>query len=297
MPCEAQTPSRADAPGTPAAHACAPRPAQPELLERLGNVNETCPPLQLRAGQLRTLEAKHFHLGASEAELRAWLAPHAHEPLLYFGRMFRRFHRFTSAEQHADFTRRFAWGVQPAPEIRAVAAQALQRLRRAVGGGGFNCVHMRRCARGADHTDEQSVDEYARRAHEVLHRQSSRRAQLPLYLASDVAEEESTRAAFGAHFGRVLTLLEVLPPWELDSFGSMRHSTLAGRAQAAALAQEMRLGNVEQLVCSEAERFVGNKWSSFTHHVCFLRQERGFRAACDEADIYGREIDSRMEYV
>ena len=149
----------------------------------------------------------------------------------------------------------------------------------------------------ADHTDEQSVDEYARRAHEVLHRQSSRRAQLPLYLASDVAEEASTRAAFGAHFARVLTLLEVLPPWELDSFGSMRHSTLAGRAQAAALAQEMRLGNVEQLVCSEAERFVGNKWSSFTHHVCFLRQERGFSAACDEADIYGREIDSRMEYV
>ena len=105
-------PSRADAPGTPAAHACAPRPAQPELLERLGNVNETCPPLQLRPGQLRTLKAKHFHLGASEAELRAWLAPHAHEPLLYFGRMFRRFHRFTSAEQHADFTRRFAWGAR-----------------------------------------------------------------------------------------------------------------------------------------------------------------------------------------
>lgn len=263
--------------------------------------------------------------------------------------MFRRFNRFSSAEHHADFSRRFAWGVQPAPEIRAVAAQALQRLRRAVGGGAFNCVHMRRCAPlgeratplpypppwslstfpplstrphpstpsapstpttppsppphagrrdfVADHADEQSVEEYARRAHEMLHKQSSRGAQLPLYLASDVAEEASTREAFGRHFGRVLTLLEVFPPWEFDSFGSMRHSTLAGQAQAAALAQEMRLGNVEQLVCSEAARFVGNKWSSFTHHVCFLRQERGFRAACDEADIYGREIDSRMEYV
>ncbi len=149
----------------------------------------------------------------------------------------------------------------------------------------------------ADHADEQSVEEYARRAHEMLHRQSGRGAQLPLYLASDVAEDASTREAFGRHFGRVLTLLEVFPPWEFDSFGSMRHSTLSGQAQAAALAQEMRLGNVEQLVCSEAERFVGNKWSSFTHHVCFLRQERGFHAACDEADIYGREIDSRMEYV
>lgn len=149
----------------------------------------------------------------------------------------------------------------------------------------------------ADHADEQSVEEYARRAREMLHRQSSRGSQLPLYLASDVAEEASTREAFGRHFGRVLTLLEVFPPWEFDTFGSMRHSALAGKEQAAALAQEMRLGNVEQLLCSEAERFVGNKWSSFTHHVCFLRQERGFRAACDEADIYGREIDSRMEYV
>ena len=125
---------------------CHERTDAPELLEKLGNVNETCPPLQLRPGQLRTLKAKHFHLGASEAELRAWLAPHAHEPLLYFGRMFRRFHRFSSAQHHADFSRRFAWGVQPAPEIRTVAAQALQRLRNAVGGGAFNCVHMRRCA-------------------------------------------------------------------------------------------------------------------------------------------------------
>ena len=96
---------------------------------------------------------------------------------------------------------------------------------------------------------------------------------------------------------RVLTLLEVLPPWELDSFGSMRHSTLAGRAQAAALAQEMRLGNVEQLVCSEAERFVGNKWSSFTHHVCYLRQQRGIKQACAGSDIYDRDIDPAMEYV
>ena len=132
------------------------------------------------------------------------------------------------------------------------------------------------------------------RAKQRLQDQSSRGAKLPLYLASDVAEELRTRDAYERHFGRVLTLLEVAPSWELDAFGSMRHSALAGEERAAALAREMRLGNVDQLVCSEAERFVGNKWSSFTHHVCFLRQQR---AACDHADIYGRQIDARMEYV
>jgi len=95
-------------------------------------------------GRLRKLLASRFHLGASEDELRAWLAPYEAEPLLYFGRMFRRFWRFASPERHDDFQRRFAWGVQPAPEIRAVAAESLQTLRTAIGGGAFNCVHMRR---------------------------------------------------------------------------------------------------------------------------------------------------------
>ena len=138
---------------------------------------------------------------------------------------------------------------------------------------------------------------YARRAKERLHRQSSRDAALPLYLASDVAEEASTREAFSRHFGRVFTLLDVLPAWDLDAFGSMRHSALQGSERAAALAREMRLGNVDQLLCSAAEHFVGNKWSSFTHHVCYLRQQRGVADACKGSDIYGRDIDRDMEYV
>ena len=44
-------------------------------------------------------------------------------------------------------------------------------------------------------------------------------------------------------------------------------------------------------------QFVGNKWSSFTHHVCYLRQQAGIPAACAGSDIYGREIDHDMEYV
>ena len=112
-----------------------------------------------------------------------------------------------------------------------------------------------------------------------------------------MVEEPHTRAAYARHFGRVFTLLDVFPPWDLDAFGSMRLSHLDGEERAAALAREMRFGNVAQLVCSEAERFVGNKWSSFTHHVCFLRQQRGFPAACDQSDIYGRQTDARMDYV
>ena len=150
----------------------------------------------------------------------------------------------------------------------------------------------------ADHAEEETaIGDYAMRARERLDQQSRRGARLPLYLASDVAEEPETREAFLRHFGRVFTLFDIFPAWDLDAFGTMRHSALVGPERAAALAREMRFGNVDQLVCSEAEHFVGNKWSSFTHHVCFLRQQRGFRAACDQADIYARQIDSRMEYV
>ena len=42
-------------------------------------------------------------------------------------------------------------------------------------------------------------------------------------------------------------------------------------------------------------RFVGNKWSSFTHHVCYLRARRG--ADCEGSDVYDREIDPGMAYV
>ena len=84
-------------------------------LESLGNVRATCPPLTLPPGQLVATTAGGFHLGADEAQLRAWLAPHAHRPLLYFARMFRRFRRFTDARSHDAFLARYAAGVRPAP--------------------------------------------------------------------------------------------------------------------------------------------------------------------------------------
>ena len=97
-------------------------------------------------------------------------------------------------------------------------------------------------------------------------------------------------------FGRVLTLRSVFPPAALDAFTSTRRlSRRAPHARDVALATEMRFGSVEQLVCAEASRFVGNKWSSFTHHVCYLRTRRG--ADCAGSDIYGREIDKAMAYV
>ena len=68
-------------------------------------------------------------------------------------------------------------------------------------------------------------------------------------------------------------------------------------ARSSAFAREMRFGNVDQLLCAQAERFVGNKWSSFTHHVCYLRELRGVPKACAGSDIYGREIDKAMVYI
>ena len=166
------------------------------------------------------------------------------------------------------------------------------------GAGGFDCVHMRRRDFLADHSaEEESVESYARRAAARLRRADG--AFLPLYLASDVAEQPETLAAFKAAFGHeALTLHRVFPPPELDTFTSTpRLSQLSGAAREAALAVEMRLGNVDQLLCAQAEQFVGNKWSSFTHHVCALRAARGVPGACVGSDVYGREIDRDMEYV
>ena len=104
-------------------------------MEALGNVAETCPPLALPHGQLHSMRPRHFHpgaspgprpdskpgpkpdpdpdpnpgararrfhLGASDVEVATWLAPHAHQPLLLFARMFRRSRRFSNPEEHAD---------------------------------------------------------------------------------------------------------------------------------------------------------------------------------------------------
>ena len=196
-------------------------------LEALGNVNTTCPPLSLPTGQLIAMRARHYHLGADEGELREWLRPHAHRPLLYFARMFRRFGHFDNKNADAAFSERYAEAIQPAPEIRDVALRALKAVREAAkaeagaqdGSAGrsladaplFDCVHMRRRDFIADHAEEESVTAYAARAAKKLRRQGKSKASgrqrrhLPVYLASDVAEEPATQAAFRKHFPQVLT--------------------------------------------------------------------------------------------
>ena len=76
-------------------------------------------------------------------------------------------------------------------------------------------------------------------------------------------------------------------------------SLLSDEARTVAMGREMRMGNVDQIVCSAAERFVGNLWSSFTHHVCYLREQRGVSGACrgKAVDIYDREVDKGMAFV
>ena len=226
-------------------------------MEALGNVDETCPPLRLPRGQLRAMRARRYHLGASSDELVRWLAPYASEPLLYFARMFRRFHRFSDATQHDAFQRKYALAVIPAPEIRAVASRALVRLRTSVGTDGrFDCVHMRRRDFVADHAKEElSVEEYARRAADIL-RVGRHQADegLPIYLASDVAAKPETKAAFERHFRAVKTLGDVFPAEELDTFTSTPQlSRASAMDMSGAEASEMRFGNVDQLLCSRAK--------------------------------------------
>ena len=293
-----------------------------DRLEALGNVNETCPPLSLPPNQLITTTASGYHLGASESQIRSWLAPYSHEPLLYFARMFRRFQRFSSETDHNAFLERYAKGVRPAPDIQAVANEALTSLRTKIsnnfgGVAAFDCVHMRRRDFIADHKEEESIEQYAARAAAKLTSSSTKngnnkhhhnkgggvepRPVRAVYLASDVAEDPTTKAAFAQSFGkgtRIFTLESIFPSSRLDAFTSTRKLSklqIGSSARHAALAREMRFGNVEQLVCSRAERFVGNKWSSFSHHVCYLRERNG--QDCKGSDVYDREIDPAMPYV
>ena len=71
---------------------------------------------------------------------------------------------------------------------------------------------MRRRDFLADHAgDETTEEEYAERAATRLNGRGGGAA-LPVYLASDVAEDLSTQAAFRKFFPRVVTLLQVVPP-------------------------------------------------------------------------------------
>lgn len=179
---------------------------------------------------------------------------------------FRRFWRFRDAAEHASFVARYSTGVQAAPQIRTVASLALRTLRSLAGGDGtFDCVHMRRRDFVADHTEEESIDSYAVRAAKRLKRHGrgygssvdAPSAVKALFLASDVAEEPATQAAFRRAFdgARVFTLMQVFPQSQLDSFTSTPQlASLQGGERSAALAREMRLGNVDQLICSAAVR-------------------------------------------
>jgi hypothetical protein len=89
-----------------------------------------------------------------------------------------------------------------------------------------------------------------------------------------------------------------------DTGGGNGSAGISAAAEAShALAVDMRFGAVDQLVCSAAVSFVGNLWSSFSHHFCYLRQLRAQAegrprgAVCEGADVYGRAIDPRMPFI
>ena len=112
---------------------------------------------------------------------------------------------------------------------------------------------MRRRDFLADHVGEEvTVEDYAIRAAKRLRQQPGAPvADLPLYLASDVAEQPAVKEEFRSHFPSVTTLLDVFPARELDGFGSTPLAQLSPDERNVALARDMRFGNVDQLVCSQ----------------------------------------------
>ena len=83
--------------------------------------------------------AVQYSTGASEGQLRSWLQPHEHEPVLMFEHLYHRFERFKDGGVQAEFDARLRAGLRPAPELQVAITLLVEALR---GRGGYNCLHV-----------------------------------------------------------------------------------------------------------------------------------------------------------
>jgi hypothetical protein len=91
------------------------------------------------------------------------------------------------------------------------------------------------------------------------------------------------RKAFEEYYPRAIFLPEYFPAWEVHAYNFTNYML------------DGKLGIMDQQVCARAKKFVGNLWSTFTMHICAIREELGFDPPC--VDIYLREKPQDMPYV
>ena len=135
--------------------------------------------------------------GANEGQLRSWLQPHEHEPVLMFEHLYHRFEKFKDSGVQSEFDARLRAGLRPAPELQRVIALLVDALR---GRGGYNCLQV-----SAADLERNGAKVFSRAARLI----SPRR---PTLLSADAALGAKARSQMSKHFDQPLYTAELLPP-------------------------------------------------------------------------------------
>ncbi|KAI9033203.1 nucleotide-diphospho-sugar transferase-domain-containing protein [Hyaloraphidium curvatum] len=212
--------------------------------------------------------------GASDDELSTWFAPYAHQRVLHLTSSFRRFHKFLNRSRNSEFDDKLAKALKPSSDVRYAAGLVYnllkERANASTGNGIFNCVHIRRGDFLKVHEAERPLEEIASLLASMLDPTTA------LYVASDASPDPDFQKTLLRRFPHAFFWGNFMQP-------AFQH------LYDAELGPSMLIGAIEQRLCSWGAKFVGNIYSTFTTHVCFLRGRMG-KSECP--DIYGREQPS-----
>lgn len=144
----------------------------------------------------------------------------------------------------------------------------------------YNCAHIRR----GDFIDihkEQPMEEIVK----IL--SSKMNTKEVLYVSSDDSSSLEFRQVILSSFPRARFMPEFLEMF--PEVFSPYNDKVEGYS--------MFIGAVEQRVCAGGKAFVGNIYSTFTTHICYLRQGMGISGAALCPDVYDRPYSSDWDYL
>ncbi|EGU10930.1 Proteophosphoglycan ppg4 [Rhodotorula toruloides ATCC 204091] len=220
---------------------------------------------------LVTFKAKGEYRGATDREIETWFEPYQDEPLIRLSSAFRRFHKFVDPVENKAFNDLLYTGLTPAPFIRNTASFIAKKLTEAAeqkhGSPKFNCAHIRRGDFPSVHKGEKTTKELAQMLGTMMDKDRV------TYITSDESGSYPFRDVFRQQFPQVHFWPEYNRPWFEHLYDDE-------------LGESMRVGAVEQRVCAWADKFVGNIYSTFTTHVCYLRTQLGRTGDSVCPDIY-----------
>lgn len=169
-------------------------------------------------------------------------------------------------------------GIAPNPIVVDTKDQIVNAMLQKAGTEEFSCLHLRRGDTFMlDHPEEKSISEVG----DTILRHVS--TDLPLYVCTDVATDETRQAFLEKGFKNVFFVQDFFPPWRKSYVESPSGDF------------NMRYGQIDQLTCSKAKTFIGNIYSTFTWHIAYLRQMNGLGQVCQ--DVYDRQLGEGQFFI